>query len=244
MLGPGHGAFFVPTGTETKTGTEKEITNMASIHEALNKAKVNATTAVATVQTSDNAVAMRPAAQRFTLDDLTGGSLDVDEFIKVKEFGLQIGSDASLFEEIIVDININEVQVNETIKYGKNPTIYLKTLDGVNCLQGGTWEVALQKASAAEPGVRPYRSADIPMTLVEDLVYKGKTVAEAGTRLGHSTSTTNRANLQSFLAEVNRQGYSQEQVRVRLSAEVRKSKGNSWGVMKFELLGLSSEMDN
>lgn len=217
---------------------------MASIQEALSQAKVNATTAVVAAQTTTNTVAQRAPAQRFTLDDLSGGSLDVDEFIKVKEYGLLIGNDPSLFDEIIVDITLDEVQVNETIKYGKNPVIYLKTLDGVTCLQGGAWETALQKAAAAEPGARPYKSADIPMTLAKDLVFKGKTVAEAGTRLGHSTSTTNRANLQSFLADVARQGYSGQQVRVRLTAEARKSKGNTWGVIKFDLLGLTAEQED
>lgn len=223
------------------------MTTTAAIADAIAQAQQAAATAVPSVP---NSAANVPAVitpggvpatpgKRMTLDDFTTGTLNVDAFLKVKEHGLQIGDSTALIESVLVEIDLSEVQVCEVVKFG-NPATYLKTFDGVICHEGGTWEAAKMRAQQVDPKARPYKSADIPMTLLEPAKsLKGEEVQPAGTRLGHSLSTTNRANFATFLKDVTDAGYNPEQdtVQVKITAEPRTNKaGNRWGVLAFELL--------
>ena len=179
----------------------------------------------------------RPAPM--TLQDFSQGSMSVDEFIKVKEHGLLIGTNHELISRLRVAIDMTEIQVCDAIKFG-NPPTYYKTYDGITCTAGGSWDQAKAKAVSIDPNARPYKSADIPCTLLEDAkdISGKKTVAEAGIRLGHSLSTTNKANFQEFLKEVGAQNLLSGVVEVALTAEAKSNKaGNRWGVLAFELIG-------
>lgn len=191
------------------------------------------------------APAMMPAGQKMSLEDFSTGALNVDDFLKVKEHGLTVGKHSDkLVAEAIVDIDLSEVQVCEAIKFGQNPPTYFKTYDGVTCVQGGTWQQAVMKAQQVDPNARPYKSADIPMTVVEDIVAIDKTVvAEKGTTLGHSLSTTNRGEFQDLLSQVGKAGISMhDTVRVKLKAKPRtNAKGHRWGIITFELLGVGGD---
>ena len=134
---------------------------------------------------------------------------------------------------------MKEVQINQTIKFG-NPAQYLKTYDGTNCAQGGTWDQAQVRARSIDPNARPYFSADIPMGVIEDIkTPDGNTLLiEKGKRLGHALSTTNKANFQEFLKALTDAGQLGIPVRVKVSSARRTNqKGNAWGVLTFELLG-------
>lgn len=89
----------------------------------------------------------------------------------------------------------------------------------------------LEKARRIDPGVREYRSADIPMTLVAGLADK------KGQVLGHSLATTSWANFVKFVKALKEQGLTQMPVRVTLGYEpLSNPNGNKWGVVTFELL--------
>lgn len=214
-----------------------------AIDDAINQAKAQAaqtaeaSTAVATtVQQPQTQVATYQASP-VSLDDLTTGSMAVDDWLKVKEFGLFTGSKDTIFKEVKVAINMSEVLPTEVIKAG-NPANYFHTVDRVTCREGGTWAEAIAKARQIDPMARPYLSADIPMTVLEDVKVGDEVIVEAGTVLGHSTSTTNRQNLAAFLKEVKEKGLDEETVEVKITAQKRvNQKGNVWGVLQFELLG-------
>lgn len=185
-----------------------------------------------------------PQPQSMSLDDFSVGAFNVDEFLKVSQFGLRIGNDKQLFDTLEVMIDLSEVQVCEAIKFG-NPPTYYKTYDGVNAASGGLWQDRVREAQASDPNARPYKSADIPMTLLTEAKDKSKkTVAEAGTRVGHSLSTTNRGPFQTFIKSCQDQGLMGQTVKVKLGFEERTNKnGNEWGVMTFELLGTPEESE-
>ena len=182
------------------------------------------------------------------LSDVSAGGLNVDEWLKVNEYGLMSGSHAGLFfEDITVTINMSEVAIFEGIRFGNKPVTYYKSYDTVSCTSGGTWADAMARAVGADPKARPYRGADIPMTANDDIVVINKkgdkvTVIEEGTLLGHSTSITNRKNLKTFIDAVQEAGLEKADVEVRIEHEYRKNNnGHEWGVLLFHLIGEADE---
>jgi hypothetical protein len=49
--------------------------------------------------------------------DMLVGGLAVDQWLKVKEFGLLIGADNQLIPELLVDIDMSAVQPNYCVKF-------------------------------------------------------------------------------------------------------------------------------
>jgi hypothetical protein len=237
--------------TETETQTEKEnimSTNpvdaaiAAAQEKAENAEPVATTQAVAPAQPT--AVAAAPVGGPLTFDDLTQGGMDVTDWLKVNEFGLTVGSHGDkLFKDAEFLIDTNNVQAVEVIKFG-NPATYMKTYDRITCVSGGTWQEAMAKAAQVQPGVRPYQSAELPLQVVSDIEVDGTVVAQEGDLLGHSTSTTNFANLSSLMKELKEKGQSPIPgerkgaiVKLKVSSEKRTNqRKNTWGVLAFELL--------
>ena len=157
-------------------------------------------------------------------------------------FGITFDKDDTIFSEVLVDINLPDMSVFECIKFGKNPAQYLKSYDGVMCSSGGTWQAAVNRAHSIDPQARPYRGADIPMTNVEPIKLKDK-VLPAGTKIGHSTSTTNKGNLEKLIKDCQRAGFDLEKdsIRVKIGHEKREKNGNKWGLVTFTVVGLTPE---
>ena len=185
-----------------------------AINDAIAAAQAAAASAVpagATVPATQTQAALPATPQArgvpVTMDDLMVGSMQVDEWLKVKEFGLLIGTDATLITGTInVTIDFAAVQPNYSIKYG-NPAQYAKTYDRVTSAKGGTWAQAVQMAQMADPKAREYRSADLPMTLTADVVVNGKTVCEAGKKLATRCRPPTGATTSSSTAIAPRQGW-------------------------------------
>lgn len=216
--------------------------------KAAAEATMQAAGGTAVVPAGSTAVA--PAApvapgKPLTMSDLAAGSINVDKWIKVKEFGILIGDNATLLESIQCTIDMTEgvgFVPKKSIKAG-NPAQYFSTIDGVTCTSGGSWDAACEKARSLQPTAREYRCVDLPFTLDENAVDgKGNVVAEAGTRLGHTTATTNWANWEGFYREVSAAGLLGTTVLVKVGFQARSNKnGNRWGVLTFELLGEAGE---
>lgn len=212
-----------------------------AIENAKNTALANAgssgSTAVGAV--SNNAGPAKP----YSLDDMAQGGLNVDTYLKVKEHGLLVGDTGVLFDEIEVSIDMTQVQVTQAIKFG-DPATYFRTIDGSRAITGGSWDDAVARAQRADPKATPYMSADLPMTLTTELKDKKgeKVLVEVGTRIGHSLSTTNKQNFVEFHKAVKDAGLQGSTVSVKLTAQARSNKkANTWGVVRFELLGEESD---
>lgn len=200
------------------------------------------TTVDLVASTSSNGVQSYAPVQAPSLDMMASGPSSVDAYLKVKFDGLKIGDKPGLIDSIRVAIDMSpsagEMVAANAVKYG-DPAVYLKSYDGINCTTGGTWAEAIQKAKLIDPKANPYMSCDIAMTLIEDAKdLKGQVASPAGTRLGHSTSTTNRANAAELIRAVKEAGLSDEVVEVIVTAQQRTNpKGQEWGVLKFQLVG-------
>lgn len=177
---------------------------------------------------------VRPGAP-LTFEDMAAGSITVDQWIGVKEFGLLFGAEKKLVTEaVMVEIDLNAVAYQHSIKFG-NPASYLKTYDGAVCASGGSWEAAIARAQRVDPNARPYPSADVPMRVLHDVKSGNAVVAEKGQVLGNSLSTTNWTNWKTFMAACKAAGLTGT-VKVALTAEKRTNKNNNvWGVIVFTL---------
>lgn len=214
----------------------------AAAQAAKNATPGNTVDLVPAQQSGGGAIQSYVAPVAPSLDLLAAGPSSVDAYLKVKAEGLKIGDKINLIESVTVTIDMakeaGQMVAANVIKFG-DPATYLKSYDGVNCTTGGTWQEAVNKAKLIDPKASPYMSADIVMTLIEDAKdIKGAVVATAGTRLGHSTSTTNRANVAELIRAVNEKGLQNSVVEVKVTAQAKTNpKGQTWGVLKFELVG-------
>lgn len=189
---------------------------------------------VATVPANNNTpVALRPAAP-LSMDDMKGGGIAVDGWIGVNEHGMIAGPKKVLASsQIVVDIDLTAIGFNFAIKFGKNPVTYFKTYDRVTEARGGSWAEAVDKAHKVDPSAREYRSADVPMTVVGDIMKGKEVLVTDGTLVGYSIATTGWNNFSKFWKECEANGLTNGTVRVALEAEPKASNGNTWGVIKW-----------
>lgn len=173
-----------------------------------------------------------------TAEDLMTGDMSVDTWLKVKDTGIYIGQSKSALEELVVEIDMSRIGWCMCIK-GGNPAVYKKTYDQVTTI-GSTksWEASIAELQRIDARARPYRSADIVMLPVNDVMDPKKpkeVLVEADKKVGHSLSTTNWGNFRAFYDEVKAKGLQASVVKVRLGYESRSKPGvNDWGVLTFE----------
>jgi hypothetical protein len=217
---------------------------MASVQDAINQARkaaedavVMGSTEVAVHTHSTSAPPMSYAAPSMGNMAVTSGiSKAVEDWIKVTEYGLTIGADRSILAGIKVSIDMTEgvgFHVKHSIKFG-NPAQYYSSYDGTSCDRGGLWSDAVVKAQRADPKANPFPAADIIFTLMEDVKLKDRTIP-AGTKLGHTTSTSNWQDWAEFYRDVAKNDQLNTVVEAVISAEsvTGKKNGYTWGIMKF-----------
>jgi len=221
----------------------------SAIQNAIARAKEAAAGAAASAPANLPATAPQagtnvPAVPGRTLsmDDIAGRGISVDSWIGVKEFGILAGKDRTLVPSVVVALDMHELAVHLAVKFG-NPPVYYKSYDGVTCAQGGSWADAVAKCMKSDPGNKgEYRAVDLPMTVLESVILEEKkqkkTVLEVGERIGHSTSTTNWRNWETFYKELVRANLHHSILKVELGYEAKSNPaGNRWGVLTFKFLG-------
>lgn len=221
---------------------------MASVQEAIQQAREAAKDVVVVDHEPTPSTAVAPAAQSMmasysapsmeTMAVSTGITKLVEDWIKVTEYGLTIGSDRTIISDLKVKIDMTEGQgfyVKHSIKFG-NPAQYFSSYDGSTCDRGGLWADAVVKAKAADPKANPFPAADIIFVLDQDVKLKDKTIP-AGTKLGHTTSTSNWQDWAEFYREVVKAELLNTEVSAVISSEAvtGKKNGYTWGIMKFKL---------
>ena len=233
---------------ETETGDEDMSESTTTVMQDAIAAAVLAATQMASTQASavavktENVPATMTRGAPLTMNDMVGG-LSVDSWLAVSEDGLKAGKEKKLVKDDFIDVTIdlNAVQLCMAIKYG-NPAIYKKTYDRVSDVAGGSWAESVSRAQRADPKAREYRSADVPMTLLNDVLdTKGVVLLEAGTTLGYSIPTTGWSEFEKFIKAATLGGFGTagngQTLPVKLGSVPRKNTaGNNWGVVSFTLL--------
>lgn len=181
------------------------------------------------------------AGAALSMETIGSGGMAVDKWLKVKEVGLMIGDDKTLFDSFKVMLNMVDgigFMVKWSIK-GGNPAKYASSYDGQVTATGTSWVQAQREIQALEPKATPYRSVDLPMTMLETLKNKkgDAVLIEEGQLLGYSTSTTNWALWEAFYREVVKAGLLGEQVEAEVGYIARQKGPNNWGVVSLKLIG-------
>lgn len=176
--------------------------------------------------------AMTPAnGNVFTMEDLTSASMTADVYLKVKYQQTFINQDVVNAPEIFVAIDLGKVIPKLSIK-GGNPVQYASTVDGRTSTNGGSWMEAIADIQKLDPKAKPYPSADIPMIVASPIRnFQGQVVAEIGTILGHSLSTTNWKNWKSFYDSLDTK---EGTVWAKVTREDINKNKQTWAVLKFE----------
>lgn len=212
----------------------------AAAQQVASAPAASTSTDVAVAQSQGGAVANVAPQQPMTMESLMSGSINVDLWLKVKEFGLLVGDKSDLVPSIKAIIDMTEGSgfvVKKSIKAG-NPVQYWSTYDGVGCDKGGSWTDAIAKARSIDPKASEYRAVDVPMIVLEEVKGASGVLAEAGKTLGYSTSTTNWREWETFYKSVVMAGLLGKRVEVVVGFKPMSNKNNNkWGVMTWTLVG-------
>lgn len=207
--------------------------------QASNAPTAPTATDVAVVNTS-TAVAMPSTGKKLTMDDLATGTMAVDDFLKVSQYGLLVGKEAKkpveTFKAKLKMVEGVGYVPNLTIKFGQNPVNYVKTYDEAKTLNGKSWQAELERISRIDSNAKPYPAADIALTLLEDAG-----AMKAGQCIGHTTATTSFKHFKKLVEEVREAGLTGKEVEVEVGYEARSKNNNNWGELKFKLIGLYEE---
>jgi hypothetical protein len=215
----------------------------SNLQDILASARANAASLVpAPVATNANLPAVaQPQGKLLSFDDL-GGSFSADVFLKVTDAGIKLGNNGKEYhKKLHVTMDTSAVQATMAIKASVQggQAKYWRTHDGVVTIDGTPWVEALSEAQRTQPGARPYKSADIPMRLIEPV--EGVDTHKV---LGVSLSTTNFAGFDAFRKELVAKGVWGQEVIVELGFERRSKQGvRDWGVFTFKFVDLASALD-
>lgn len=179
---------------------------------------------------------------------LSQGGLRVDAYMKVDKTGFMIGTDIkNTFEEILVEFKLSDVVPFWGLRYGSSPTKYLKSFDRmVESRTKRPWATVMQEAMTADAKCRgDYPSAEIPFTLLQDLIAtkgdkKDQALIKRGQTLGLTLSITNFKDFASFIkpyddfAAAGRIDPMNTILSGKLVHAARSGGGNDWGAALFE----------
>jgi hypothetical protein len=183
----------------------------------------------------------RPALEDF----LDGGGMDVDTYLKVNAEGFRIGDKMQgLLEDVIVEIDMTEVTpIYQSRHEAGGKTTFLKTYDGQTTPEGKNFNAEFDRLSRLNvKNDGPFQTAEIPMTLVDDVTDPKKSssvVIDAGTRVGLTPSKTGFRAFQAFGKQLRRNNPAALNgvLKVKLVHEKKtNTAGNEWGVINFELV--------
>ena len=224
-----------------------EIVKAMVISQATAGDTATPSTAVALPATSNPVTVMTPAVPNttpvavpvasnggtFTMEEAMMSSMAVDSYIKVK-YGQTFINDQTVSDDpIYVSIDLDTVVVKSAIKAG-NPVKYFSTLNGRDCLQGGSWADVVADMQKVDPRARPYFCVDLSMKVIQDIkAFNGQVVVPVGSYIGHTTATTNWKDWSRFYSSLPTHTGT---VIVKLTRQNVKKDNNSWGLLNFEYI--------
>lgn len=167
------------------------------------------------------------------------GGMTVDEYLRMDQAGFQIGTDMKkYFEEMLVELDMNEViPIYSARGEAGGNTKFIKSYDGVVTPNGQNFQQALAHLEATTKCSGVYQSAEIPVTLLEDVKSADGVTIPADTRVGITPSVTGFKEFQSFVRTLTKQGLQDAVVKVKVKHLMRSNRNNNkWGVAQFELI--------
>lgn len=165
--------------------------------------------------------------------------IKVDLFLRMSEAGFQLGDDMKkYFDDMTVTLDMRKVvPIYSARGESGGNTKFLKSYDGVTTPQGQNFQQAVAHLEATTKCSGIYPTAEIPVTLVEDVKDTAGTTVKKGTTVGITPSVTGFAEFQAFVGELTERGLQDSVLKVKVTHKLRTNKNNNrWGVPVFELL--------
>lgn len=203
---------------------------MAAASATSNVPAVAAPAPLAPAPITDIPTQLASNGSAFTMEDAMKSSMAVDQYLKVKFGQTFIGDEVVSNDPIYVSIDLDSVVVKLSIKAGQ-PVKYFSTLNGRDCLQGGSWAEVVADMRKIDPKARPYYCVDLAMQVAKDVkAFDGHVVVKAGLSLGHTTATT---NWKDWLRFYNSLPTHTGRVYVRITRQDMKKDSSQWGLLNF-----------
>lgn len=207
----------------------------------------NTAVAVATPTTAVVVAAQDPsvaftAKESYGFDDFQQTGMAVDGILKLKN-----GTPFVLNKEVVkmpfkATLLFDETRVKQSIKVDVNgETQYFSTYGGgVDSRDGTSFADKVAYCQRINPKAWVYPSAELIFILEEDLKdTSGKVIAPKGTKIGHSTSATNKKNVESFYNACKMKGIDTkaDKVLIQVGYETKQNERNQvWTVLTFDLV--------
>lgn len=167
----------------------------------------------------------------FTMEDAMKSAMAVDHYLKPKYGQMFIDNEVVNNDPIFVSIDLDSIVVKSSIKAG-NPVKYYSTLNGRDCIQGGSWADVVADVQKIDPKARPYFCVDLAMKVAKPIcAFDNRIVVDTGCYLGHTTATTNWKDWSRFYQALPTHTGS---VFVKLTRQDVKKDSNQWGLLNFE----------
>lgn len=172
-------------------------------------------------------------------ESVNSSGLVVDAYLSVDKEGMRVGKTMPLFDEVTVFIDFSQVQptLNARGEIG-GQVAYVRSSDGIRTDKGKDFRTelaSLQQRSNPDKYIE-YPGFEIPMTLIDDLLNKDKSVAfKAGTTVGFTPAERNSKVFQAFFRNTPADLETRGPVKVRLTHEKRQG-AQAYGVALFELV--------
>lgn len=203
---------------------------MAAASATSNVPAVAAPAPLAPASIADIPTQLPSNGSAFTMEDAMKSSMAVDQYLKVKFGQTFIGDEVVSNDPIYVSIDIDSVVVKLSIKAGQ-PVKYFSTLNGRDCLQGGSWAEVVADMRKIDPKARPYYCVDLAMQVAKDIkAFDGHVVTKTGSSLGHTTATT---NWKDWIRFYNSLPTHTGRIFVRITRQDMKKDSSQWGLLNF-----------
>lgn len=165
--------------------------------------------------------------------------IQVDLFLRMDQAGFQLGDEMKkYFDSMVASLDMRKVvPIYSARGEAGGATKFIKSYDGVSTNTGQNFQQAVAHLEATTKCTGIYSTAEIPVTLLEDVKSSDDVTIKAGTTIGITPSVTGFGEFQRFFAEMQERGLEHGKLKVRVVHKMRtNTKNNKWGVATFEFL--------
>lgn len=179
--------------------------------------------------------------QSYSMDEFERAGMAVDAMLKLKN-GSPFVQDKELIKvPFKAKVLFEETLVKKSIKVMNNGRAeYYSTYGKGVCPDGSSFADKVKYCLAIDPKAFIYPSLDLVFIAEEDLKASDGSIAVAkGTKLGYTTSATNKKNVSDFYTACKAKSIdtSKDEVLIQIGFESKKNtKGNVWTVLTFNLI--------
>ena len=182
-----------------------------------------------------------PGKRRSLADAVSTAGTSCDFYLQASDkSGMTIDKDDSEYlASLNVEINFSELSFPYCLKWNAaGQTQYARSYDGVvDARTGGPWANTIQQARLVDQKCSgQYDAVEFVGTLLEEVKLKSGKVFPAGTRVGHTTSTTGTKHVMSWIVAVTKELGETPVVKVTLNHKRIEKGTNKWGVIVPETI--------